>query len=467
MVRETLTFVTASLLVVGCGGDGSSANDCADNSDCAGGEFCLRETCVPTAENGEACSGGGECNSGYCSDGVCCDTACEGECDSCSIATGAPADGICEVIASGQNLCSAGICDGSSGQCTTTCVSETLSPIPAAVDVIIVVDNSASMPDEIDALEKEINTSFAEVMDSLGIDYQIVMLTRHGPGSYDVCIPPPLSDNASCSAAPANVLGQFYHYSVAVGSHDAPCLVLATLFGEEADDFGLAPNGWAQWLRSEAHKAFIALTDDGTTCNWNLDTYDDEDQVSQGQSAAADIDDALLAASPTQFGTRAARNYSWYSFVGLEAATPGSASEPWLPSDPVTANTCATAVGPGTAYQWLSKGTDALRFPMCEISEYDLIFEKIATDLSMRFFDPCQLRLPSPPPGQSADTESLVLSWDPPATPKEVLSRVTDETSCADGDYFVAGEQIELCPAACSMTSAQPDGLLEAHYACN
>ncbi|MDC3960281.1 hypothetical protein [Polyangium jinanense] len=61
----------------------------------------------------------GVCPSGFCSDGVCCDTACGGgdttDCMACSVAAGAPVDGVCAPLdgttcGDGTNVCSAGTC---------------------------------------------------------------------------------------------------------------------------------------------------------------------------------------------------------------------------------------------------------------------------------------------------------------------------------------------------------------------
>jgi hypothetical protein len=48
---------------------------------------------------GSVCVGGASCASGQCVSGVCCDSACEGHaCRACSVAMGAPKDGICSVV---------------------------------------------------------------------------------------------------------------------------------------------------------------------------------------------------------------------------------------------------------------------------------------------------------------------------------------------------------------------------------
>jgi hypothetical protein len=84
--------------------------------------FALRRT------NGETCGSAIECASGFCVDGVCCDTACgDGDttdCQACSIAKGASADGACAPVAKGTECrkktgeCDAAeTCDGAAVEC--------------------------------------------------------------------------------------------------------------------------------------------------------------------------------------------------------------------------------------------------------------------------------------------------------------------------------------------------------------
>ncbi len=84
--------------------------------------FLLRHT------NGDACGSKVECVSGFCVDGVCCDTACgdgnTADCQACSIATGASADGACAPLAKGiecrmaSDECDAAeTCNGTAVEC--------------------------------------------------------------------------------------------------------------------------------------------------------------------------------------------------------------------------------------------------------------------------------------------------------------------------------------------------------------
>ena len=75
-------------------------------------------------EPGDSCDSEGECFTGHCADGVCCESACDGDCEVCSVARGSARDGSCEVLPEGIS-CSAGVgacavnstCDGSRGSC--------------------------------------------------------------------------------------------------------------------------------------------------------------------------------------------------------------------------------------------------------------------------------------------------------------------------------------------------------------
>ncbi|MEW5741485.1 MAG: hypothetical protein AB1938_21365 [Myxococcota bacterium] len=88
----------------------------ADPGQLLGGRGMFRTLALTYASNGTACADGTQCNTGYCIDGVCCNTSCGGgdttDCQGCSTAAGAAADGTCGFLPS-THVCApaVGPCD--------------------------------------------------------------------------------------------------------------------------------------------------------------------------------------------------------------------------------------------------------------------------------------------------------------------------------------------------------------------
>jgi MYXO-CTERM domain-containing protein len=72
-------------------------------------------------ENGGACSADAECSSGHCVEELCCNVDCNGPCNTCAIARGANADGICSAVPQGSEgspRCDTLACNGQSAECS-------------------------------------------------------------------------------------------------------------------------------------------------------------------------------------------------------------------------------------------------------------------------------------------------------------------------------------------------------------
>src|SRR5262249_36527613 len=155
------------------------------------------------------------------------------------------------------------------------------------------------MTQEIVGVQNNINKNFAMILDQSGLDYRVIMVTRHGPaaGAQSVCIEAPLSGipAGGCAAPPAQPVNnppKFFHYSTEIASLDSWCKVLSTF--NTKDEFNLAPMGWQAWLRQNAFKTFIEITDDRVSCI-NPATFQDLNTAAGATTAAANFDTALLA----------------------------------------------------------------------------------------------------------------------------------------------------------------------------
>ncbi len=187
--------------------------------------------------------------------------------------------------------------------------SSTATLVKKPVDIIVIIDNSGSMTEEIVGVQSNINKNFATILDASGLDYRVILVARHGKATVgqSICVEAPLSGipvdgcnpkpvaPAVFPTKPVNNPGKFYHYSTEVASTDSWCKVFSTY--NTPDEFALAPNGWSEWLRPEAFKAFIEITDDRVSCG----AYNDKNTVAGGIAVAALFDTDLQAFASAQF----------------------------------------------------------------------------------------------------------------------------------------------------------------------
>ena len=322
------------------------------------------------------------------------------------------------------------------------------------VDIILTVDNSASMTDEIVAIQNNLNTSFADVLSRSGLDYRVILVSRHGSASatQSVCISRPLS-TVDCPpvvpAMPGINPGRFYQYSIEIGSLDSFSQLLRSYNGGVKDDFGLAPSGWSQWLRSDAFKVFIEVTDDNSDMR------------------APDFEKALFALPGKQFGDATDRNYVWHSIIGLKQNSP--ATKAWLPTDPVQTTMCtgSEVFGAGADYQNLSIMTKGLRFPICQYASFDAVFNQVAMGVIAGTKVACDFPLPMPPPGQKVDLDSVSIDYTPmgmgtPTSFKQVLNL----GACGPNSFYISGDRIHMCPETCADVQKDSKAKVEVLFDC-
>jgi hypothetical protein len=325
------------------------------------------------------------------------------------------------------------------------------------VDVIFVVDNSCSMSEEILAIQNNINTNFAQIIASSGLDFRVIMISEYGPYTPDdsICIGTPLG-GAPCTGVvkdtPPHINPPiFYHYDHDdIESWDSWCKMMT--WYDQSDRYKLAPGGWKDWLRPEAFKTFVEVTDDYTSCSMTPFTYSDSNNPSTAQTSAQKFDSDLLALDPTQFGTAQERNYVWHSIVGI-GANPSNPTGAYEPTDPITSTECSTAVAPGMAYQALSILTGGLRFPVCNGTGFDVVFQKIAEGVIKGAKIECQFPMPAPPANKELDPKTITIEYTPgDGSGLQTFVQVADQGACKPGAFYIdtANAELVLCPDTCS-----------------
>ncbi len=331
-------------------------------------------------------------------------------------------------------------------------VSAEATLVKKPVDIIFVIDNSGSMTDEIRGVEKNINQNFTQIMNQSGVDYRVVMVTSHGSSAQQkICVDMPLSGH-TCNPPPAVPVNnkRYFHYDYNIQSTDSFRKLIMTY--NLADSHGLAPNGWAGYLRKDSVKMFLEITDD--------------------QSAMDEVtfEQMLLALKPALFGTMQKRNYIFHSIIGLTANNP--AIKPWGPKDPFQNGKCGIgAVNNGPQYQRLSMTTGGMRFPICEWANFDGVFKEIAKGVIEGTKVECNIQMPMAPMGQDIDPSTLVVEYTPSnGGPVEELMQVYAQADCTPDSFYVevngGQKRIVLCADACKRVQIDPKAKLRVVFDC-
>lgn len=346
----------------------------------------------------------------------------------------------------------------------SACVKQAIAATPGErrpVDIIFVIDNSGSMSEEIAAVRRNIVQEFASIIEESDVDYRVIMISQFGSDSTAVCIDPPLG-GADCAQGIERTNGErYFHFNQVIGSTDALCQILDTLDNTRADP--RAPNGFSEWLRPDAAKAFVLITDDSASCSY----VDSEMTVYIGAGAdpfedALTFHAALRAKAPEQF----AGHYQFFSIVGISVQ--GDQPEPLFPSQPLDPTTCNTAPSPGLSYQALSIATDALRYPVCEGRSFDAVFQVLAQTVIQTARAECTFELPKVEEPQVLDLPSVNLEVRRAAdADPQTFHQVDSRLDCKDAHSFYIHDRIELCPQACQWLQRAEEPSVEILYGCS
>lgn len=317
-----------------------------------------------------------------------------------------------------------------------TCAAKEVAARRAEVDIIIAIDNSGSMGEEVAQVQQNIN-AFAQSIGTRGLDYRVILVTgATGPGTplpgfpdLGICVPPPLGGPDCNDNAPI-----FRHIKRPVSSRNVLPILLSTY-----------SSTWNQWARITANKVFIVVTDDDSELPYG------------------DFDRQLLAKAPTgMFGTSQARRYTYNAICGWEDGTPL-----------LSATKCSTAANIGREHQELSRLTGGIVDSVCK-TNYGGVFDNLATGLATKLG--CEFAVPTSQDANAADPSKVVVQYTPGIGPRKgattPLTRLTDASKCAlvpDGWYYdddLAPTKILLCPTTCADADADPTGKISILLGC-
>jgi hypothetical protein len=182
---------------------------------------------------------------------------------------------------------------------------------------------------------------------------------------------------------------------------------------------------------------------------------------------ALEFDKTLTKLFPDQFGSPEKRNYVFYSIVGMSekpVATDddtgllidpaGKPEDSFAPSEGVTGDLCSTAVSPGFGYQWLSKLTGGLRFPVCQADKFDIVFEKMAESIDSITSTMCTVDIAQATSKGVVDVATVTLTAELNNGDVVILKNVESPEKCSGVGYeFYYDKQssvVALCPDTCT-----------------
>lgn len=334
--------------------------------------------------------------------------------------------------------------DGGFGACATSTVTPTRERLP--VDVVFMVDNSASMEPAVAQVQSGIN-AFASVVGAKGLDYKVIVLSLRGVGAqtvggkvrYPVCVPAPLG-GTDCGDGP-----RFAHVVVDIKSTQPLEQMLGTLGQttgyQPGDERGSEP--WATQLRAGATKSFVVVTDD----NSRLSAADFESFAggTNPNNGSLSLPPGLL--HPSRGGAFA--GYTLSAIYGW-----GSTTDPTARcSFPGGGQPAAS----GAVYTQLVAKTGGARARICDgASAWGPFFDAVATAVERSAKVACDLPIPTPASGEVDPALVNVRVGD--GTP--LVPRVADGGACASGEGWYydspsAPTKVVLCPASCERAQAK------------
>ncbi len=327
---------------------------------------------------------------------------------------------------------------------TGDCVAESIEPEVESlpVDILLVVDTSFSMAPAIDAVEASINVDFAAILEQSGIDYRLIVLGAQSDTQVPICISSPLS-GTDCNPPPPvpAITDRYKHYDAETGS--GAFLTSIVNWYATPDKHALTTNGYQDFLRPEAAKVFLGMTD-GTS-------------ASNDPSLGDAFDASLLGLDPPAFGTPGDRKYKFHLIVDMPANVPED--EPWLPDDQIQ--------GYGGSIQQVAILTGGWRFPLSQVQHFNVLFQEVAEDVVATTPIACEFPIPEPPMGE-IDPNTIEIDYFPNGQPPELpFHQVVDLAACEPEAFYIADETVILCPDACALVQADNLAQLDVRYGCD
>ncbi len=352
--------------------------------------------------------------------------------------------------------------------CATTVAEAPTYPLP--VDIIWVVDNSASMKPAIDELTQGLN-DFANLVASTTIDFRVIMLSLRSKINpvtlpvgkrYGVCIPPPLAGDDDCGNGQ-----RYFQSSIDIRSTQPLEQFLGTLDQTQGYAEGEERGGepWAQWLRPEATKSIVVVTDDNSRLSASyFETF----------PGGTNPNNSKYVLPPGILHASRGAVFEDYLFHGLYGW--GDDTDPGVKC---TYPDRKQPPSSGPTYTELVQKTGGVRAKICDgATAWTPFFESIAQAVIATSKIDCEFEIPPPDDGpiNPAAVNVRIVDDQPNGQEQEIpVFKVAGPQACdASGGWYYDDEsdpkRVILCPASCdvaqSVVGVEKNGRIEVAYGC-
>ncbi len=337
------------------------------------------------------------------------------------------------------------------------------------VDIIWVVDSSASMQPAITQVQQGIN-DFASTVGSKDLDYKVIMLALRGRGAqsgglYGMCVPEPLAGDAECGNGP-----RFFQSSINIHSTQPLEQLLGTLgdtsgyhVGQQRGPKTSEDANWRAELRPEATRSIVIVTDDNSRLTAShFETWGGGGNWASPLFNGAELPPGVL--DPSWGGL-----FDGYTFSGIYGW--GSETNP--------ATVCSFPGGgeppaSGRVYTELVQKTGGVRAQICDgAPAWGPFFDQVATAVEAAARINCELAIPQPSTGE-LDPGKVNVAISSPAGDIE-LFKVSGQSGCGtDGGWYYDDDseptEVILCPSSCEQAQStvvqQGEGSVDIYFGC-
>lgn len=321
--------------------------------------------------------------------------------------------------------------------CARTVVTATDTTIAEPADIIILVDSSPSMLEEIGFVRQNLNAFSEQIIDS-GVDARVIMIAETIPADVPedmrdtvtgICIDPPLG-SGSCPEDTSSP--RYVHIPQPVGSSDSLDMLMKT-----------RPE-WSPHVRPEALRAILVISDDDALYPRSI----------------------IFGDPPLWEDIDFMSNRFFEDFDSVSA----DLLMPWSFNGVFPYTECAHADRIGKVYTQLVERTHGISGDLCA-QDFQPVFDSLAA----RVVDDavtlsCEWELPEPVDGQTFSTELVQVTRTSAANVTQELSQVPGLDDCTLGAWHFDDpanpRRILACPQTCDAISDDTGGKIDVVFGC-